>query len=193
MAGSQDCVWAGLIETARTSALAPFFGHIVGQFTGVGPERLSTASQACPSQALGVAFLWPRCNSLHIHTKSLSNHQKMTGNEPPAALGLLCFNFFTFFPHAPCCWGPEGAPASTNTANALSKRGFWGERVMVAGWAAPRQCHEPRSWDPLGLRPEGCCDSLVYPVPSHPILALPTVCSEFLAWVLASGELCLGR
>lgn len=43
---------------------------------------------------------------------------------------------------------------------------------MAAGWAAPQQCHKPRSWGPLGLRPGGCCDSLVYPVPSHPIPSL---------------------
>lgn len=148
MAGSQDCVWAGLIETARTSALAPFFGHIVGQFTGVGPERLSTASQACPSQALGVAFLWPRCNSLHIHTKSLSNHQKMTGNEPSAALGLLCFNIFTFSPMPHAAGGQRGL-LPRPTLQMHSVKGVFGGR---GSWWLDGQPHGSATSPVAGTR-----------------------------------------
>lgn len=126
------------METARTSALAPFFGHAAGWFAGVGSGMLGAAGRARPSQALGDPVPRPRWNSLHVCTKSLSNHQKVTGNEPPAALGLLCFNILIFFPLPHAAVGRRGLlpPPALQTHSAKGVfggegRGGWIDSPMA--------------------------------------------------------------
>jgi len=133
---SLGCVWAALMETARTSVLAAFFGHAAGPFAVVGQKVLDATSRAHPSRALGHAL---RSHSVSPYMYT-TNFSQITKKQLAMNLPLpwdCSISIFQFFSPCPMLLGAGGG--STSTPNALSKRGFGGR----GSWWLEGQPHSP--------------------------------------------------